>query len=212
MLKVLKFGGTSVGTIESLRNVKAIVEGLPDPAIIVVSALGGLTDKLIATARSASEGKTDYVEEMVGIRKRHHDIISELIPEERKEHVFSEVDALLDSLEERYRGLSLIRILPERTLDEIVSFGERMSSVIVSGMLSEATHHNSLDFVKTEKWFSRNIADRKLTDELIRKQFCLPLNKHAVAGGFISTDRNTGEITNLGRGGSDYTAALMQLP
>lgn len=209
MLKVLKFGGTSVGTIESLRNVKAIVEGLPNPAIIVVSALGGLTDKLIATARSASEGKTDYVEEMVGIRKRHHDIISELIPEERKEHVFSEVDALLDSLEERYRGLSLIRILPERTLDEIVSFGERMSSVIVSGMLSEATHHNSLDFVKTEKWFSRNIADRKLTDELIRKQFCLPLNKHAVAGGFISTDRNTGEITNLGRGGSDYTAALI---
>jgi len=209
MLKVLKFGGTSVGTIESLRNVKGIVEGLDSPAIVVVSALGGLTDKLIATARSASEGSDDYVAEMEGIRKRHYDIIEALVPDGRKETILSLINPLLDKLEERYRGLSLIHTLPEQTLDEVVSFGERMSSVIVSGILSDASHHNSLDFIKTEKWFNRNIADRQLTEKLIREQFALPLSRHAVTGGFISTDRDTGEITNLGRGGSDYTAALI---
>lgn len=209
MLKVLKFGGTSVGTIDSLRNVKSIVEGLEDPAIVVVSALGGLTDRLIATAKSASEGKEDYVDEMKIIRKRHYDIIEALIPADRKESVLSTVNILLDMLEERYKGLTLIHILPERTLAEVVSFGERMSSVIVAGMLENATHHDSLGIIKTEKWFNRNIADRDLTDRLIREEFKLPLEQHAVAGGFISTDKDTGEITNLGRGGSDYTAALM---
>ncbi len=209
MLKVLKFGGTSVGTIASLRNVKAIVENLKDPAVIVVSALGGLTDRLIVTAKSAASGSTDYLTEMEAIRKRHYDIIAELIPASRRLMVDQAINALLDDLENRYKGLSLIRILPERTLDEIVSFGERMSSVIVANMLDNATHHNSLDLFKTEKWFNRNIADRALTDQLIKDEFDLPLHTHAVTGGFISTDKNTGEITNLGRGGSDYTAALI---
>lgn len=209
MLKVLKFGGTSVGTIESLKNVKSIVEGLQEPAIVVVSALGGLTDKLIATARSSAEGNTIYREEMAGIKKRHHDIIEALVPENNRTHVLAEVDGLLNLLEDRYQGLSLIHILPERTLDEIVSFGERMSSVIVAAIIENAKHCNSLDFVKTEKWFNRNIADRPLTARLIKETLGENLQTHIVTGGFISTDRDSGEITNLGRGGSDYTAALI---
>lgn len=209
MLKVLKFGGTSVGTIESLRNVKSIVEDLDSPAIVVVSALGGLTDKLIATANSAASGSDDYKSEMTAIRKRHHDIIDALIPEERKPEVIAKVDTLLNMLEDRYHGLSLIQTLPERTLAEIVSFGERMSSIMVAGILADASHHDSLEYIKTEKWFGRNIADRQLTDTLISSEFTLPLTRHAVVGGFISTDRDSGEITNLGRGGSDYTAALI---
>lgn len=209
MLKVLKFGGTSVGTIDSLKNVKSIVEGLEAPAIVVVSALGGLTDKLISTAKVSAEGSPAYREEMQGIRKRHHDIIEALVPDEKKASVLEKVNALLDQLEERYHGLSLIKLLPDRTLDEIVSFGERMSSVIVAAIIDGATHKNSLDFIKTEKWFNRNIADRALTDRLIKETFALPLDGHIVTGGFISTDRETGEITNLGRGGSDYTAALI---
>lgn len=209
MLKVLKFGGTSVGTIESLKNVKAIVEGLDSPAIVVVSALGGLTDKLIATAKLSADGDTSYREEMKGIRQRHHDIIDELVPAEKRDKVLTEVDALLDLLEERYQGLCLIKTLPDRTLDEIVSFGERMSSVIVANIIKGASHRNSLDYVKTEKWFNRNIADRPLTDRLIKETFTMPLQGHIVVGGFISTDRDNGEITNLGRGGSDYTAALI---
>lgn len=209
MLKVLKFGGTSVGTIDSLRNVKKIVEGLETPAIVVVSALGGLTDKLIATANSAAAGSRGYEDEMVGIRKRHHDIIDELVPQDRKAMVVERVDELLNMLEDRYHGLYLIKILPERTLAEIVSFGERMSSFIVAAILNDADHHDSLNYIKTEKWFGKNIADRKLTEELIREEFIFPMNRHAVVGGFISTDRDSGEITNLGRGGSDYSAALI---
>lgn len=209
MLKVLKFGGTSVGTVESLRNVKAIVESLDSPAIVVVSALGGLTDRLIATSVSASEGSDAYVEEMKTIRKRHYDIIETLVPDERKGAVLNEVNALLKKLEDRYHGLSLLKILPEQTLAEVVSFGERMSSVIVAGIIENSTHHNSLNYIKTEKWFGRNIADRPLTERLIKEEFRLPLTGHAVVGGFISTDNTGGEITNLGRGGSDYTAALI---
>ena len=209
MLKVLKFGGTSVGTVESLRNVKAIVEGLDSPAIVVVSALGGLTDRLIATSVSASEGSDAYIEEMKSIRKRHYDIIEALVPEERKGAVLKEVNSLLKDLEDRYHGLSLLKILPEQTLAEVVSFGERMSSVIVAGIIENSTHHNSLNYIKTEKWFGRNIADRPLTERLIKEEFQLPLTGHAVVGGFISTDKTGDEITNLGRGGSDYTAALI---
>lgn len=208
-MKVLKFGGTSVGTIDSLTNVRKIVDGLSEPAIVVVSALGGLTDRLIATARAASEGQDSFREEVKGFARRHHDIIDALVPEERQKRVRAVIDDYLKQLEEIYHGIYLIRSLPENTLDTVVSFGERMSSELVTAILRDARHYDSPEFIKTEKWFNKNIADRKLTEELIKETFTLPLQQHAVLGGFISRDRDTGEITNLGRGGSDYTAALI---
>lgn len=208
-MKVLKFGGTSVGTVESLRNVKNIVESLNEPAIVIVSALGGLTDRLIATANMAAAADSAYSDEMQAIRKRHLDIINALIPAERIKETSEKVNALLDRLSDYYKGVFLIEFLPQPTLDTIVSFGERMSSIIVAAMLADARHYDSLQFVKTEKWFNTNIADRELTERLIKETFSLPLDKTAVAGGFISTDRDNGAITNLGRGGSDYTAALI---
>lgn len=206
---VLKFGGTSVGTIESLKNVKMIVEGLSRPAIVVVSALGGLTDRLIATAHDAAAGKGNHREAMNHISQRHFDIIEALVRPEHKEKVTAKVTGLLDELGRIYDGVSLIADLPERTLDTIVSFGERMSSVIVAGIIQNATHHNSPDFIKTEKWFKKNIADTELTNRLIIEEFPEDASYPAVLGGFISSDRDSGEITNLGRGGSDYTAALI---
>lgn len=208
-MKVLKFGGTSVGTIESLTNVKKIVDNLEEPAIVVVSALGGLTDKLISTANDAATGSDLFREEMVLIRKRHFDIIDSLVRDDLKTETTDKVTKLLDELENRYFGLSLIKTLPESTLAEIVSFGERMSSVIVTGIIENAEHHESTNYIKTEKWFSKNIADRPLTNRLIKEEFNLPLKKTCVVGGFISKDKDTEEITNLGRGGSDYTAALI---
>lgn len=208
-MKVLKFGGTSVGTASSLRNVKNIIEGNNEPVMVIVSALGGLTDKLIATSSMAASGNDGYIEEVASIRKRHHDIVEEVIAADRKEKVLSLIDPMLDELENIYHGISLIHDVPEKTLCLVVSFGERISSVIVANMIEEAEHHNSLNYVKTEKWFNKNIADRKLTDRLIRKEFEKPLQRTVVMGGFISTDRDSGEITNLGRGGSDYTAALV---
>lgn len=208
-MKVLKFGGTSVGTVESLRNVKHIVESTEEPAIVVVSALGGLTDRLIATAYESAEGKNTYEQNMECFAKRHHDIIDTLVPAGSRDHVTAIVDNLLRELGNLYLGVSLIGELPERTLDRIVSFGERMSSVIVAAIIDGVEHKDSLEFVKTERWMDRNIADRQLTDRLIRETFPDPVNRTYVVGGFISRDRDTGTITNLGRGGSDYTAALI---
>jgi aspartokinase/homoserine dehydrogenase 1 len=208
-MKVLKFGGTSVGTTASLRNVKAIVDGLDSPAVVVVSALGGLTDKLIETAHKAAGADSSFRDEMEAIRHRHFNIIEDVVPVSSKADVLTKVTALLNELSDIYTGLSLIKDLPAKTLNQVVSFGERMSSIIVAAMIENGVHLDSLEVVKTEKWFNKDIANRQVTDANIRSSIPLPLQRTVVAGGFISRDINTGEITNLGRGGSDYTAALI---
>ncbi|MDE6786292.1 MAG: hypothetical protein K2J46_04550 [Muribaculaceae bacterium] len=207
-MNVLKFGGTSVGTVESLKNVKSIVEALPSDTVVVVSALGGLTDKLIATARMAAEDG-DWKSEADAIADRHYNIINELVREERRNDVSSIVSSLIDELRRTYEGISLIGHLPEKTLNVIVSLGERMSAPIVAGIIHNGHLHNSLDFIKTEKWFDKNIADAVFTRDLIIKEFSNIEQGPHITGGFISQDRDSGEITNLGRGGSDYTAALI---
>lgn len=208
VMHVLKFGGTSVGTTASLLNVKNIVESLHEPAIVVVSALGGLTDKLIATARLAASGE-NFMPALTEITERHHNIIEDVVPLNAKAEVRSKVDSLLESLRRNYMGVSYLGNIPAETLDVIVSFGERMSCIIVSAMISGARCHDSLSFVKTEKWFGKNVADRALTTSLIEKEFPKDSIGIEVTGGFISTDRDSGLVTNLGRGGSDYTAALI---
>lgn len=207
-MNVLKFGGTSVGTIDSLQHVKQIVESLPNDTIVVVSALGGLTDKLIATSHIAAEGG-EWQSEMESIAARHHAIIDALVLENKKSATRASVDAILRELSRTYEGVSLIGDLPQKTLDTIVSMGERMSAPIVAGIVKGAKLHNSLDFIKTEKWFEKNIAAGALTHDLIVKEFAEIDNGPHITGGFISQDKDSGEITNLGRGGSDYTAALI---
>ncbi|MDE6007057.1 MAG: aspartate kinase [Muribaculaceae bacterium] len=208
-MKVLKFGGTSVGTVESLRNVKAIVDSLDAPAVVVVSALGGLTDYLIATANMAAKGDIAFRDNVSHISKRHFDIIEALVSDTQQSCVKEKISQMLTELETIYTGVSMIGELSEKSLNRIVSFGERMSSFIISYILRDAIHADSLEYMKTEKWFNRDIASRSLTDSLIRQTYALPLEKTVVTGGFISRDKDSDEITNLGRGGSDYTAALI---
>lgn len=208
-MKVLKFGGTSVGTVESLGNVKKIINSLDTPAVVVVSALGGLTDKLIATASLAASGCDDYRIEMTKIRERHDNVIEGVIAPESVEDCKAKVHPLLDELSRLYDGVGLIGDVPAKTLDAIVSFGERISSIIVNMMIPESSHLNSLDIIKTEKWFGKNIAEANLTNRNIVDNFKPQMGHPIIVGGFISTDRDTGEITNLGRGGSDFTAALI---
>ncbi|MDE6638640.1 MAG: aspartate kinase, partial [Muribaculaceae bacterium] len=143
------------------------------------------------------------------IAVRRHIIIDELVREEKKSATSDVVDSLLDELRRTYEGVSLIGDLPSKTLDVIVSLGERMSAPIVAGIIKNGHLHNSLDFIKTERWFDKNIADAVLTHDLIVKEFSHIENGPHITGGFISQDRDSGEITNLGRGGSDYTAALI---
>lgn len=206
---VLKFGGTSVGSTESLANVKKIVESLNDDAIVVVSALGGLTDRLIATAREAASGSSDYLVNWQEMANRHYRIIDDVITDADKRTATIEIiTPLLDELKRLYQGVSLISYLPSPTLDRIVALGERMSSVIVANMIENASHADSLQIIKTERYFDKNIASAAITENLIKENLS---NRQypIVMGGFISSDKDSGEITNLGRGGSDYTAALV---
>ena len=207
-MKVLKFGGTSVGTVDSLRNVKKIVESCEEQVIVVVSALGGLTDNLIATAKLAANGDTTYLQNYAGMVERHNTIIKEMVSEDKQSDLRLITDALLEELGNIYRGVLLIKDLSQRTLDIIVSYGERLSSVIISRIIDGAQHFDSRNYIKTETKFGKHFADIELTEGLIKKTFSSFTGKVAVVPGFISSDRNSGEITNLGRGGSDYTAAI----
>ena len=207
-MKVLKFGGTSVGTIDSLRNMKAIVEQKEEQAIVVVSALGGLTDKLIFTAQNAAKGGDSYYSDFQAMIERHHNIINGLVPVELQPEVTAIVDSLLEELGNIYKGVSLIRDLSPRSLDIIVSYGERLSSTIISRIIKDAVLFDSRFFIKTLDQFGKHVLDNDSTQKLVHETFDNANFKVAVVPGFISTDAD-GDITNLGRGGSDYTAAIL---
>lgn len=208
-MKVLKFGGTSVGTVESLRHVKRIVEECEEQVIVVVSALGGITDLLINTAHQASSGDITYMQNYAKIVERHINVINGIVPQEKISAVREKIDMLLEELGNIYRGVSLIKDLSTRTLDIIVSYGERMSSTIVSNIIAEATLFDSREFIKTENQFNKHVLQAELTEKLIHSTFDSFTGKVALVPGFISTDAKANDITNLGRGGSDYTAALI---
>lgn len=208
-MKVLKFGGTSVGTPESLRNVKAIVESQSEPCVVTVSALGGLTDRLIATAEAASRGDESYIESHAAICQRHEKICSAVIPPAKLNNAWSQVSALLDELGTVFKAIFLLRELTERSKDLVVSYGERMSCIIVTAMLRDAQLAHSLDFVRTKKKLGKNVLDQARTSALIAEKFAeLKDAATIVVPGFISKDEE-GRISNLGRGGSDYTAAII---
>jgi aspartokinase/homoserine dehydrogenase 1 len=207
-MKVMKFGGTSVGTVESLRNVKAIVEGCDEPVIVVVSALGGITDQLIATARLAAAGDISHLENYARIVERHRTVIDGIVPDAFKLEVLSIVNPLLEELGNIYRGVSLIHDLSQRTLDIIVSYGERISSVIVSRVITGAIHLDSRTFIKTVKKWDKHVLDNEATQPLIHERFDNLDARVVVVPGFIASDAD-GNVTNLGRGGSDYTAAII---
>lgn len=207
-MKVLKFGGTSVGTVESLRNVKSIVENIDGPVITVVSALGGLTDKLIATARMAESSDLGYREELEMMIRRHRDIIDALVPAVEQDSLLREVDELFHQLANTYQGIFLLEELSPRSLDKVVSFGERLSSRIISRIINGASLFDSSGFIKTVNRFGKHLLDNDITQKLIHDTFDNANFKVAVVPGFIATDSN-GVFTNLGRGGSDYTAAIL---
>ena len=208
-MKVLKFGGTSVGSVESILSVKKIVEAEKEPVVVVVSALGGITDKLIKTSKLALAGDLSYQSEFDEIAGRHHQMIEAVIPSgEKKERLLETIDALLDELKSIYQGVYLIRDLSPKTSAAIVSYGERLSSNIVAVLIDGAKWFDSRTFIKTEIKSGRQLLASDLTHELVKQAF-VDLPKVSLVPGFISTDADSGEVTNLGRGGSDYTASII---
>ena len=207
-MKVLKFGGTSVGSVESIKNVKMIVEQCDESVIVVVSALGGITDKLIATANMASTGDANYTAIMQEIRNRHSDVIEGVVPVQYREQIKEVVNLMLDELNNIYNGIYLIKDLSPKTLDTIVSYGERLSSTILSRVIEGITLFDSRSFIKTETQFNKHTVDFDATNRLIAEAFAQQPHR-ALVPGFISSDLKSGDTTNLGRGGSDYTAAIL---
>ena len=210
-MKVLKFGGTSVGSVKSILSLKKIVEAeaRTQPVVVVVSALGGITDKLIATSEIALKGDERWKEEFDAMVTRHHQMIDTIITDNQKRvDLFNKVDQLFDQLKSIYYGVYLIHDLSEKTQAAIVSYGERLSSNIVAMLIKGGKRMNSRDFIRTEKKNGKHTLDSELTNKLVKEAF-KDMPQVAVVPGFISRDRDTMETTNLGRGGSDYTAAII---
>ena len=210
-MKVLKFGGTSVGSVKSILSLKRIVENEArrQPIVVVVSALGGITDQLIATSRLAVSGKDEWRTSFEQMVDRHHKMIDTIITDPNdRETLFNTVDALFEQLHSIYFGVFLIRDLSKKTQDAIVSYGERLSSNIVATLVRGSKWMDSRSFIKTYDLAGKNTLDSALTNQLVLEAF-KDMPRVTLVPGFISTDRDTGEITNLGRGGSDYTAAII---
>lgn len=207
-MKVLKFGGTSVGTVPSLTNVKNIIETDSDRLIVVVSALGGITDLLINTANLSLTDNYDYQPALDIVRRRHLEIIEALVPQEKKPAVTEEILRLIEELGNLFKGVCLIKDLSQRTLDIIVSYGERMSSIIIANIINGALLLDSRNFIRTKSRHGKHVLDDIATRRLIADTFSDISFKTVIVPGFIARNSD-GNITNLGRGGSDYTAAIL---
>ena len=217
-MKVMKFGGTSVGSVESIQNLKRIVEAEKKPVVVVVSALGGITDLLLKTSRLALNGDEHWRQEFSAIKQRHFDMIDTLFDgdESRREPLTQTISSFFRELESIFYGVFLIHDLSPKTEAAIVSYGERLSSHIVATLIDGGVRMNSRDFIRTVKKQGNHVLDAELTYRLVSEAFSpicccdTAANKTvAVVPGFIARDRDTHETTNLGRGGSDYTAAII---
>ena len=211
-MKVMKFGGTSVGSVNSILNLKSIVENAAkdDRVIVVVSALGGVTDRLIKTANMAVNGNEAFNNEFQDIVARHHDLINAIIPcDKKRAALLQEVDMLLNELNNIYQGLALINNITPKSEATIVSYGERISSRIVTALIDGAVRFNARRFIKTETKHNKYILADEVTDRLIHEHFDGNTAQVTIVPGFIAQDKENEEITNLGRGGSDYTAAII---
>lgn len=208
-MKVLKFGGTSVGKPEVILEVKKIVEQQEKGTIVVVSAFGGLTDQLIKTTNLAKSRNEQYKTEFKAIRDRHTDTIAKVIVGKSvQEIVTKKVNIMLDELEEIYNGVYFLKDTTPKILDLIMSFGERLSSLIISDVIENAYLADARNFIKTDSNYNNAQVNYELTNDCIEKQFNGINQDYIIVPGFIASN-NENEITTLGRGGSDYSAAII---
>lgn len=212
-MKVLKFGGTSVGTAESLTNVKQIVTACKGQVIVVVSALGGVTNQLIQMADLAEAHSNEWESILEQVKARHMSVIDAVVPEDRQAQCKTVIEGFIsEGLYSYYAMLYANNQLPpaykEQLRDAIVSHGEIMSSAIVASMIDGAVPHYAPNFIKTKDVDYERILDNA-SFELITKEFGGRLEQVHVTQGFIAEDSTDGKKTNLGRGGSDFTAALI---
>ena len=213
-MKVMKFGGTSVGSIESLLNLKNIVNAEQRPVVVVVSAMGGFTNQLLAMCELAQQRDISCLDTLEAARKRHHDAVDGVVIEPMRQQVHDTIDRFIDeSLKPYYLALATNPHMPvdeiERVCDAIVAHGEILSSAIVAGMFEDGTPHLSLNYMRTRPDAGGRVLDWDETARLVQADFADLGDGVHVVQGFISRDTESGAVTNLGRGGSDYTAAIL---
>lgn len=212
-MKVLKFGGTSVGTAESLTNVKQIVTACKGQVIVVVSALGGVTNQLIQMADLAEAHSDEWESILEQVKARHMSVIDAVVPDDRQAQCKTVIEGFISEglysyYAMLYANIQLPPAYKEQLRDAIVSHGEIMSSAIVTSMIDGAVPHYAPNFIKTKDVDYERILDNA-SFELITKEFAGRLEQVHVTQGFIAEDSTDGKKTNLGRGGSDFTAALI---
>lgn len=213
-MQVLKFGGTSVGSADNIRKVIEIVKGKieKDDTIVVVSALGGTTDALLNAGLLASQGNEQYKNELQRIEQRHLETVKQLIPVQQQSSMLSQVKKMCNEIEDICNGVFLLGEFSLRTRDRILSYGELMSSRIITGAFNStgipAIWKDSRKLIRTDSNFGNAAVDTEATGKLAGDSFSAGKDKLVIVQGFIAS--NTGnETTTLGRGGSDYTAALL---
>jgi len=212
-MKVLKFGGTSVGTVESINQVIQILqenlnEGLK--IAVVYSAMGGVTNRLVEIGKLAATSDLEYLQLLKSVEDRHIAAVRGLIDVKNQSGAIAKVKGLLNELEDLLRGVFLIKELSDRTNDFIISFGERLSTTIVTEALKnrgiDAEYLDARKVIKTDDHFGYAEVITELTNELIRKHFA-KTNQLQCITGFIGSTID-GVTTTLGRGGSDYTGSI----
>jgi aspartokinase/homoserine dehydrogenase 1 len=210
-MKVLKFGGSSVASSENIQKVLAIVgeESKNQKVVVLVSAFGKTTDKLLAAANEALEDIVASKEILESIKEIHYTVIDDLITKNKKE-VHQEVVGLFDRLLSIYEGIYLLQELSDKTLAKVSSFGERLSSYIIANVTTDffvATHKESRDLVISNNEYLNAQVNFQVTNKNIHSFFEENKQQITVLGGFISSNNNR-ETTTLGRGGSDFSAAI----
>ena len=158
-MKVLKFGGSSVGSVTGLHNIKKIAESSDQPLIIVVSALGGITDKLIALGKRAATGDIAYIGDLDAIIRRHLDLVKAEIAEDKQAALMTDLESLFHDLRSILHGVCLIQDLTQKTADAIVAFGERLSSLIFATFIDGAKHYDSRTLFKTTRQGEKHLVD-----------------------------------------------------
>ncbi len=216
-MQVLKFGGTSVANGENINKVVALVQAAltKDDTIVIVSALGGITDILLQAGEMAAAGDESYKDKLQVIEHRHLETVKYLLPLTRQSSVLSQVKRRCNEIEDICKGAFLLGELSARTRDKIVSYGELLSSLILSARFEtldiKNTWKDSRELIVTDSQFGYAAVDFPLTNQKIRQFFDTAKASEAslfILPGFIASDSN-GVTTTLGRGGSDYTAAIV---
>ena len=205
-MKVLKFGGTSVGSPERIRGVKKIIEAQSSPCLVVVSAFQGVTDDLKYLSELASDRNDEYEKLLEKIISKHIEFTNQLLTDNKQNAVIKSINSISDDLKETLNGIYLLHELSKHSLDQTLSTGEILSSLIISNIIDDCQLIDSRKFIKTDSNYGFANVDFVKTDSLIAKSLA-GSTKRIIAPGFIASNERE-ETTTLGRGGSDYSASI----